>query len=94
MTFEGYVVGVVNPHFSGLATVQVAEKPDAYTTRDPGTIRTCTLEAGAGVRALVRFFGSWDALRHLAPVTRLRFTTSEFSDDLIEGFEPVEEGEG
>jgi hypothetical protein len=69
----GYIVEVSNPNFSGLATVKIAEKPNARETRDPGTLTTAYVEAGFGVRQLVSYFGSWDAMVERAPTTRLWF---------------------
>jgi hypothetical protein len=75
---EGYIVGVENPNFSGLATVTIAEKPDARRTGDPGTITRTHVEAGFGVRQLVGFFGSWESLVEEAPTTKLVFTFDDF----------------
>lgn len=87
MTITGYIVGVSNPHFSGLAHVQVASRKDARRTRRPGRMSHLYIEAGFGVRQLVAFFGSWEALVERAPVTKLSFETS---GPLIQSFEEAQ----
>jgi hypothetical protein len=86
-TLVGYIVGLANPEMSGLAVVQVAEKPDARKTRMPGTVTTLAVEAGFGVRQIVRLFGSWDALVERGPTTLLVFNLDGI---LITSVEPVE----
>jgi hypothetical protein len=83
----GYIVGVSNPNFSGLATGEIAEKPNARETRDPGVLTTAVIEAGFGVRQLVGFFGGWDAMVAQAPTTRLWF---EMDGPMITSFREEE----
>lgn len=78
IVIEGYVVGVENPRMSGLATVTIAEKADARKTGDPGQITRAHIEAGFGVRQLVNFFGSWEAMVRNAPTTKLLFSMDEY----------------
>ncbi len=85
---EGYIVGVENPHFSGLAQVTIAEKPDARRTGDPGKLTRTHIEAGFGVRQLVNYFGSWEKLVENAPTTKLVFA---FNHGMISTFSPAEE---
>lgn len=74
MEVTGYIVGLFNPNFSGLATVEIASRKNARKTGKPGKLTTAYVEAGFGVRQIVGHFGSWDAMTGAAPVTRLRFT--------------------
>jgi hypothetical protein len=70
----GYVVGVENPNFSGLATVTIAEKPAARVTRDPGQLTRAYIEAGFGVRQLVNYFGGWQQMVLNSQNTQLVFS--------------------
>lgn len=83
----GYIVGLYDPNFSGLATVEVATRKNARVTRRPGKLHTLSCEAGFGVRQIVNYFGGWDAMVRLAPVTKLRFDVDLGS--LITDFQEV-----
>jgi hypothetical protein len=73
MQVTGYIVGLFNPNFSGLATVQIASRKNARKTHKPGKLTTVSVEAGFGVRQIVGYFGDWNSLVTHGPTTRLRF---------------------
>lgn len=73
----GYIVGLANPNFSGWATLQVASRKNARKTRKPGKLTTVYVEAGFGVRQIVAYFGTWDALVAYGPVTKLTFVVED-----------------
>ena len=87
MQVTGYIVGLYNPNFSGLATVEVATRKNARETRKPGKLHRLSTDAGFGVRQIVNYFGSWDAMVRLAPTTKLRFDVEYGS--LITNFSEV-----
>lgn len=72
-SITGYIVGIENPGMSGLATLTIASRKNAVKTKRPGKIRRVYVEAGFGVRQIVGYFGSWQAVKDQAPVTKLRF---------------------
>jgi hypothetical protein len=84
-TVTGYIVGLFNPHYSGLATVQVASRKDARRTGRPGKLTTLYVEAGFGVRQIVAYFDSWDALVAQGPTTKLTFALEAGFPSLIAG---------
>jgi hypothetical protein len=85
MRVTGYIVGLTNPNFSGLATVQIASRKNARKTHNPGKLTVLYCEAGFGVRQIVNYFGSWGSLVDRGPLTKLTLEVDDTNGVLIAG---------
>ena len=83
-TVTGYLTAVRNPHFSGLAAVEIRTRKHR-TARHPGKIYTTYAEAGFGVRQLVDAFGDGRGFSKASGEIRARFTIDELG--LLAGVE-------
>lgn len=84
----GYIVGLETNPASGMALVQVSDRPGMKLRPWEGRVTQHPIEAGAGLREIARFFGGAGNLPLHAPHTRLRFTLDQHG--VISAFGPAD----
>lgn len=82
-TITGYLSGVANPHFSGLATITLR------TNRNPrrGKYTTCYCDAGFGVRQLAAAFTDNGYFTKASGEIKARFVVDGLG--LLQSVEPL-----